>query len=63
MASCKNNARTGDRKDGICLRLHKQNSSSSCIDITALLDSESRGFVLIQILYKSSKMRQVRDKS
>ena len=41
----------GDRKDCICLRLRGQKSSSPYTAISALLDSEGRAFVLIQVLY------------
>ena len=41
----------GDRKYGICLRLHGQKSSSPYAVISALVDSKGRAFVLIQVLY------------
>ena len=40
----------GDRKDGVCLPLHGQKSSSSDAAISAMLDSKGRAFALIQVL-------------
>ena len=45
----------GDRKDGICLHLNGQKSSSPYTAISAMLDSRGRAFVLILFLNGSSK--------
>ena len=44
----------GDRKDNVCLHIDGQNSSSPYAAISAMLDSEGRAFVLIQVLYRLS---------
>ena len=41
----------GYRKDDACLRLNGQKPSSPYAAISAMLNSEGRAFVLIQVLY------------
>ena len=40
----------GDRKDNVCLRLYGQKPNSTHAAISAMLDSEGRAFVLMQVL-------------
>ena len=41
----------GNRRDGICLRLHGQKSGRPYAAISAMLDFKGQAFVLIQVLY------------
>ena len=46
----------GNCKDGVCLHLYGQNSSSHCVAVSALLDLKGLAFVLIQIPYWCSSI-------
>ena len=47
-------ASIGNPKFGLFTLLHGQNTSSPCTAISAMLDSNGRAFVLIQVLYHRS---------
>ena len=50
----------GDPKDGVCLRLHCQKSSSRPAAISVTLDPKGRALILIQVLHSGILKIQLR---